>query len=276
MATATSENKDRPAAGGLIRFDPGVHRLALDFDGVICDSIAECLVVGYNAFHAIQGRGHAASRFESIPPDQRTEARRIRNFIRSSEDYVYLFHAITEHADVRDQAAFDSFCSTYAGSKESYFNAFYAQRERMAVQFPERWIELNPLYPGMRDFLLRFGHPNRLFIVSTKRSSYIRQLLDGHGIPFEPSHVLDTLSSGSKRVILNGLIQDEKSRAGSLFFVDDQVHTLLQIGDPAIRCILAEWGYTGVDQIAAARNAGLAVMDLALFYRTFLPGGSIS
>jgi len=260
----------------MVRFNPDMDRLALDFDGVICDSIAECLVVGYNAFHAPYPPAHAISRYEEIPSGQRTEARRLRRFVRSGEDYVYVFHALSEHADIKDQASFDSFCAAHAGLRELYLAAFYEQRERMAVQFPDHWIDLNPLYPGMRDFLFRFAKMERLFIVSTKRADYIRKLLDGYGIPFPPSHVFDTHSSGPKSAVLYGLIGAEKSPDYSLFFVDDQVDTLLQIDDPDIRCILAEWGYNSRDQIAAARRAGLAVMDLTLFLKTFTAGGPSS
>lgn len=258
----------------MARFDPAVHGLALDFDGVICDSIAECLLVGYNAFRAFTCSGPAVSRYEEIPAAQRAAARSLRPYIRSGEDYVYIYHAFSENAEITDQAAFDSFCVLHAGLRDSYLDAFYSQRERMAVQFPSHWINLNPLYPGMRNFLRRYKKPERLFIVSTKRAAYILQLLRGHGIPFSPDHVLGTHSSGPKPAVLRALIQKQKPGARLLFFVDDQVDTLLKINSPDICCILARWGYTGPDQVASARQADLTVMDLPQFYKTFRAGGA--
>ena len=66
--------------------------LALDFDGVIADSIGECLVIGHNAYVKFTQAGQQICRLEELNKTHKDECRRLRNFIRSGEDYVYIVH----------------------------------------------------------------------------------------------------------------------------------------------------------------------------------------
>jgi len=75
--------------------------LALDFDGVIVDSIQECLVVGYNAFIEYTGKGSKILDLSSLDHDDMAKCHRLRNFIRSGEDYVYIQLAISEGVDIQ-------------------------------------------------------------------------------------------------------------------------------------------------------------------------------
>ena len=106
----------------MIPFDREEHILALDFDGVIGDSIAECLVVGHNAFVRFSGAGQIIQSFDELDRGQATEARRLRNYIRSGEDYVFIFLALSKGIQIQTQEAFDAFKSSHFDFKENLMN----------------------------------------------------------------------------------------------------------------------------------------------------------
>jgi hypothetical protein len=63
--------------------------LAMDFDGVIADSISECAVAGYNGYEAYCGNNIEIKTPEEINIDQLNKFRTMRPYIRSGEDYIY-------------------------------------------------------------------------------------------------------------------------------------------------------------------------------------------
>ena len=73
-----------------------IQLLAMDFDGVIADSIMECAVVGYKAYSAYRGNEIPINSPDKINPRQLNLFISTRPFIRSGEDYVYLFQAISD------------------------------------------------------------------------------------------------------------------------------------------------------------------------------------
>ena len=68
----------------------------MDFDGVIDDSILECAVAGYNAYSTYRGNENQINTPDKINLSQLNIFRNTRPFIRSGEDYLYLFQAISE------------------------------------------------------------------------------------------------------------------------------------------------------------------------------------
>ena len=90
----------------MIQFDSHQQILALDFDGVIADSIYECLFSGYNAYAGLTSRPQVHS-LNEISAENVREAKRLRNFIRSGEDYVFIFLALSKGVQIQTQDAFE-------------------------------------------------------------------------------------------------------------------------------------------------------------------------
>ena len=57
--------------------------LAMDFDGVIADSISECAVAGYNGYEAYCDNNIRIKTPEEINPDQLNKFRTMHPYIRS-------------------------------------------------------------------------------------------------------------------------------------------------------------------------------------------------
>jgi phosphoglycolate phosphatase-like HAD superfamily hydrolase len=239
--------------------------LALDFDGVIVDSISECLVVAHNAFYP-QQRIFNISELKKAVVD---ESRRLRNFIRSGADYVYINLAMHENAKIHNQEEFDAFTEKHRQRREEFFDLFYKEREAFSSQFTSDWVRLNPLYAGMREFLQSFQPKEKLFIITTKKIQYVDLTLKAHHIEIPTRN---KFFSNAKRAVIEELIKTFSIHPANFFFIDDQVDTLLKVRDLGIQCLLAEWGYNNLEQAAKARSAGIVTQNLQQFLAMFGPG----
>ena len=80
--------------------------VALDFDGVICDSAAECVVSAYGAY--VEAKGEVFDPMESVVPDYfRDGFYRLRPLIRDGRDYVMILYLLDLGVAIEDQEDFD-------------------------------------------------------------------------------------------------------------------------------------------------------------------------
>lgn len=240
--------------------------LALDFDGVIADSIEECLVVGFNAYNEFSGEGNRILDLSDLPNEDITGAKRLRNFIRSGEDYVYIQLALSECVEILNQEDFDDFLLNNSRLKHTFFKLFYEERERLSTEHAERWIQLNPLYPGMHEFLRRYPDRERLFIISTKKKHFINRILTGHEIDFPGKNIFHAGQDRSKNDIIQDLMEMHTLSPSHFRYVDDQVDTLIKMKYTGVKRYLAGWGYNDDKQKARARDANIPVLTLDDFY----------
>ncbi|HPC36231.1 MAG TPA: hypothetical protein PLO79_06360 [Candidatus Marinimicrobia bacterium] len=250
-------------------FNPANDILALDCDGVIVDSIAECLVVGYNAFNSAIGCSERINDLSQLPSEIQQESRRLRNFIRHGEDYVYIFKAIADNFPIHNQADFDDYLEKNRDVKEEFRTQFYLERARFLREEPLRWLALNPFYDGMADFLRNFSPPERLYIITTKKLEYVQVILNTAGIPFQLRNLFAANSQKGKPEIIADLLQKIGLSPGNFYFVDDQVDTLIKLKPLKIRLFVAGWGYTSPEQIHQAEIEGIPTLTLNEFYQLF-------
>ncbi|MDZ7371580.1 MAG: hypothetical protein ONB12_10470 [candidate division KSB1 bacterium] len=252
---------------GAASFDPSREILALDMDGVIIDSIRECLFNAYNAYADYCGDRHVPDE-AALSADWLKEARRLRNFIRQGEDYVYIAHAIHQNAAIENQQAFDAFTEQWRDLRQRFFDLIYHRRLEFSRETPHLWGELNPLYPGIHEFLTTYPHKENLYIITSKRLTFVEKILQAHRIVLPQENIFDT-SAASKGEIIKRLLHERACDARAFHFVDDQVDTLLKIKPLGINLYLAGWGYNNQDQKKKAQNNNIPVLDLSEFYRRF-------
>ncbi|NIA30450.1 MAG: hypothetical protein GWP06_11135 [Actinobacteria bacterium] len=256
-------------SGKMHLYDKNRDVLALDFDGVIANSISECLVVGHNAFAAFKRRSDIIDELGGLDEQRIAESKRLRNFIRSGEDYVYINLAIEKKADIQNQADFDHFTEKFSGLRPTFFDIFYRERERFSNEQRQKWIQLNPLYAGIKEFLRRFSPKDHLFIITTKKIYFVNLVLSAQKITLPESHLFHANSSIPKKEIISGLLKSHRIAPQHFYFVDDQVDTLLKVRNVGVHCIFAEWGYNNTEQKEKALQAGITSMTLNEFYKYF-------
>lgn len=243
--------------------------LVLDFDGVIADSIEECFVVGHNAFVNFSKQGRKIVQLEELDGRTVRECRRLRSYVRSGEDYVYIQLMLKERIPVSSFEAFDAFLERNASLKSVFFNLFYEERENLSREHPELWINLNPLYPGISRFLLTFAPKEKLLIITTKKIDYVYKILQKYGIPFPAENGHSAFGTRTKTVIITELLGKYDIPPSRFHFVDDQIDTLLKVRKTGIFVYMAAWGYNNDTQRNTARRLGIPILSLPQLYKQF-------
>ena len=253
----------------MSNFNPEKHILALDFDGVIVNSIEECLVVGYNSLQKHLGLGGFINGLNELEEEQVLASRRMRNFIRHSEDYVYIFYALQRGTSIRNQSEFDNFLKRHADLKDSFHKIFYRERSQLLEKDTAHWLKLNPLYPGMRDFIRTYRYPERLVIITTKRAEFVEVTLAATGIRFPATNLFSADQGRSKSVLIAELLSSRAIQPPELHFIDDQVDTLITAKPLGVNLYLARWGYTNKEQIRLAEQEKIPVLSRNEFFNHF-------
>lgn len=243
--------------------------LALDFDGVIADSINECLVVGHNAFVEHLKSGHKIKNLNELHKKEIDEFKRLRNFIRSGEDYVFIQLALHDHEKIEHQVDFDRFSEQNKHLTRKFFDLFYMERDSFSTQQSQLWVELNPLYPGIRELLSFYEPKENLFIITTKKIEFVHKILLANGIPLKATHCYHAHGQKTKLEIILDLLNKYNNSPDHFHFVDDQVDTLIKVKQAGIRCHLARWGYNNPEQLNRAKRAGIPAILLKDFLEQF-------
>jgi phosphoglycolate phosphatase-like HAD superfamily hydrolase len=248
-------------------FDPNKDLLALDFDGVIVDSIKECLMNGYNAYARFAG-GTPVERYEDLDSGWLAQARRLRNFIRNGEDYVFIAKALALDEKIESQADFDAFLERNRALRSTFVNLMLQQRLDFSAQTPQLWATLNPLYSGMMNFLNYYPAKQNLFIITTKKLIFVEKILTAHQLNLTRANVMDTSGAG-KRQLIERILQERGTSPLNFYFVDDQIDTLIKIQPAGVQLFLAAWGYNNEKQAKIAGDHAIPVISLEMFYERF-------
>ena len=219
--------------------------LFLDFDGVICDSIEEC----YQSSRLTESGIEIGA--ASLPEDTRDDGyrdgfRSARPFIRSGEDYVVLHRLLARGREPGSQAEFDRVLAGLGAAELSNIKRrLYLVRDALLEYHRRLWLGWNPLYPGMAEALARVAGNGRVFIISTKRASFIEEILAFNDVGWPVSRIL---YSGAERkmAIVESVTGSDRS-----MLIDDQIDHLV-FGHPNCESRLALWGYVSPDAAAAA------------------------
>jgi len=207
--------------------------LFLDFDGVICDSIDECFVSSWLAYHRRVGIPQPSS----LAVGLRRRFAEMRPFIRSGEDYVVIQRLLAEGRVVSTQAEFDAALAA-EGGMDGLKEVFYAARGGLLESDRAYWLSLNRVYREVRGPLARMADRDDVRVLSTKKSEFIVEILAANGISLPIDRVIYT---GSRTKA--GIIATMLAPADRALLVDDQIDHLLACTDPRVEVRLALWGY---------------------------------
>lgn len=223
----------------------------LDFDGVICDSVDECMAASARGYYDLQGKTMPAA----LAAGRRGDFARLRPFIRTGEDYLLIHELIDRGVVVRDQAGFDEMARRAGAEKLARFRElFYRGRVELLQADRDAWMSMNRIYPAARKALERSaGRP--LFILSTKRPEFIQDILAHAGLRVPQDRIL--FSGHDRKLPIAERVRGEGGFARAVF-VDDQIDHLVDNPFPLVSVYLASWGYVASEQVAL--DAGIPVL----------------
>lgn len=231
--------------------------LALDFDGVLCDSVEETAATAWRA-----GATLWSDMAGPLPPaDLLAGYRLARPVVETGYEAILVMRLLLDGlmpddliADYRDLArrVMDRGAFDVGGLKA----LFSETRDRWLAEDPAEWVSLSPFYPGIADWLRTIPAAADCCIVTTKDRRFVERLLAANEIPLPVGGIFGLEQGRPKESVLLDLI--ERSGEDTVFFVEDRLVTLERcLARPDLRPLalrLAGWGYnTAADRHKAGR-----------------------
>lgn len=228
--------------------------LALDFDGVIWDSVGECFVMARRAYQNLYG----------LPcSDLEACFRRGRWLVRTGGDFLLVLQLAMADPE-RDLTHFDhqefsQLQQQRAEECQEFAREFYRLREECREQHWDEWCSYQQAYPSFLQQLPRLREQfAEIAICTTKDRESARQLLQSAGLEFKIWGKESGLHKGEQ---MRQLFQELGVDPGQVYFIDDLVDNLLQVAPLGVACGLAGWGYNTEIERQRAREQGFPVLE---------------
>lgn len=232
--------------------------LALDFDGVLCDGLAEYFQSAWRAYcqiwqpeRPIQG------------DDLESSFSRLRPVIETGWEMPVLLRAlilgISEEEILHDwsRIATQIVTSEQLEAKK-LAKTLDAIRDEWIAQDLEGWLALHRFYPGVADKVRQTLAEGRtqVWIITTKEGRFVRRLLQQQGIELPGELIIGKEFKRPKHETLRQIIADRGDRG--VWFVEDRLKTLRSLQQQpdlqAVRLYLADWGYNTESERESARQ----------------------
>lgn len=222
--------------------------VALDFDGVLCDSAGEMAEAAWRA----AGRFWPTEFAGSAPAEFVEDFRALRPGLETGFESILFARLLRDRVTVAAESAHaqsQALLAELPWSREELVATFGATRDAWITNDLESWLAAHRFYPGANDFLRSSQALARVVVITTKQTRFAEALLSGA----LPPEAIYGLESGNKVDTLCELRKTDSD----VHFVEDRLDTLLGVADCpdlcSVRLYLVDWGY---NTIAQRREAG--------------------
>jgi len=227
----------------------------LDFDGVLCNSLNESLIVSYNTYHKTSIKD-----LNQIPKQSREYFYNNRWIVRPAGEYYVLWKAYDMSINI-DKKIFKKLKNENNSHIISFQKDFYLFREKLKKDL-SYWLSLHETYHNVKEFLTTTE--DELFIVTNKDKKSVELLSKYFKYDKKILSIYSMEISFDKKVLIKMAINDNNIDIlnSELIFIDDNVSNLNNIDkmDENINTYLATWGY--LDNTGLNFNNRLINMDL--------------
>jgi HAD superfamily hydrolase (TIGR01509 family) len=226
--------------------------VVFDFDGVLVDTIEECLTMAFTTARRLAG--------QSVEPPPREVAESFlahRHLVGPPWQYAVLLECIAR-GEIPDAAGFALLSSEREVALAGFTDAYFAARTELSADQP-RWLStMRPYDAALRVF--REQHEQGAWILSTRDAASIEKILR-HFTGVVPRQ----LPRAGPRPKWETLV-DVARRTGvpeqRILFIDDHLPHVLPAKQRGISAQLASWGYLGPSDLDDAAAAGVRCLSL--------------
>ncbi|MBN2449843.1 MAG: HAD family hydrolase [Lentisphaeria bacterium] len=249
--------------------------VALDFDGVLCDSARETAVSAWRAGGAYwpEWRG------PEPPPALLQRFLEVRPYLETGYQAVIMMRMAADGLPDSDfSERLDEHCNRWleklGTTREGLVDTFARARDRWIAEDEADWLGRHRFYPGVAERLTAALADHDVHILTTKQERFCNALLAAAGIPVGPDRVQGLDRGCTKAAMLAAL--SARHRGCPVHFVEDRAEALravLALPElAAVRLYYAVWGYgTPGDLAWASRESRVRVWTLDTFLQ--LGGG---
>jgi hypothetical protein len=238
--------------------------LALDFDGLLCDGLNECVLVTWNGHHGKSLADFSDIGLAAIPPEFIDRFRYCRNF---AKHLGHFFVPLLEHTKpICNQHDFEEVYRSIRTKDIHQFVEKVSDYRNLARQGKtEQWLRYHQLYPGMTTFLASITLPT--YIVTAKDLDSVIAILKHNNIDFEKSSIFG--EQQSKISALCEIKRLENVESIEIDFYDDNLPNIMEAIKHGYNATWATWGYNAKDHFLTAYLHKVPNISLEVFISTF-------
>lgn len=230
-----------------------------DFDGVICDSSVECLIVSWNAwqkFFSLSDYRFSEKDFEQNEKDYFFPR---RPFVKGAGEYFPLWQKYFKSQDCSGDTSIQKFISSVF-EREKYKEIFYECREELQDFGVDYWLGLHIIYFDLLETLKLVNDADKLYIATLKDKASVSLVLSKSGLRFPLQKIFDQSVIDSKLSALDQIAQIESVSPNNICFFDDNPNHLLEPKKKGYSCFLASWSVRVPDFLELARENSIDVI----------------
>jgi len=250
--------------------------LALDFDGVLCNSVYEGMRSAWRVYRDIwDGSG-------DTPPPKVAEAFvRLRPAMEIGWEFPVMLRALIE--EIPEATLVQEFQTTWRQrivenhklNPKDLTARFDGTRDEWIGKDLDSWLGCQNLYRGIAGRLNGLLKSEvQLFVITTKEGKYARLILERSGVPFPAERIWGKERARPKTDLLRVLHREHGVTHADIWFVEDRLKTLQSVEQQAdlgeVNLFLAAWGYnTPGEQNEAKADERIALLTLEQFCGAF-------
>lgn len=250
--------------------------LALDFDGVLCNSVYEGMRSAWRVYLDTWGGSG-----DGPPPEAAEAFVRLRPALEIGWEFPVMLRAIID--GLSETTLLQEFQTTwrlrilekYKLDQKVLAARFDGTRDEWIGTDLDSWLGCQNLYPGIAgrlNTLLKSGV--QMFVITTKEGKYAHLILERSGVPFPAERIWGKERARPKADLLRVLHREHGADYADIWFVEDRLKTLHSVEQEAdlgeVSLFLATWGYnTAAEQDEAKTDQRNIPLTLEQFCGAF-------
>ncbi len=230
--------------------------LALDFDGVICDSRRECATVSWAGQHGWSPLDFDASTFRSIPEPFRRRFRELRGYARSLGHFLV---AVRSSGTITSRRDFDAVYRTIPEREiAGFIGRVTDYRGQIRRNRPESWLALHQVYRGVRPLVETVARSG--YIVTARDVRSVVDLIGSFDVEIDPDRVFGDRTE--KLGALAAIATREEVERDRVHLVDDSLDNVFDARGAGYGSSWAGWGYSTTEHRIQARTMGVTPLSI--------------
>lgn len=215
------------------------NTVIFDFDGVLCDSIEECMVVSFNAY-----RKNLHIDTNIITNPLREYFYKYRYLVRPAGEYFIIWESYYKNKDFKIRS-YNDMLSDCSSQVSLFQDSFFEYREMLKKDY-DLWIALHKPYPNILQFINR--NNGKIFILTNKDRDSVERISTAHGYRDKIVEIYSKDISSDKYILIKQLVEDHQyiNETDQIYYVDDNISNLRDVSRvniPHLSYLLAQWGY---------------------------------
>ncbi len=194
--------------------------VAVDFDGVIGDSVKECFVQAVKAFGDMGGVVGRNSLNEN-------KFREARPFVTKAKHFYTVLRLMQENPKIDFSGAvqkeIEAEYNKDTAKTAEFEERFYAHRKEMQENWSREWKKLQKSFPRVVDFIRSLQRKNDVFISTTKDKASVKELLRSYGIIIPGENIYARELSMDKKVHLREISKKTGVDLRKIVLVEDSL-----------------------------------------------------